>query len=156
MKDPATHTQPDPKKNDHPPLWPSVIMQFVKLDCYTPAVKARVASDMRARHLLGVERYGVPLQPFNGRDGLSDAYQEALDLRVYLEQVRVEPAALAVHSLVELAIASADTAISRIADALMLREAAQGADVQFCATSGDTTGGADPTSCSGSAHSEVE
>lgn len=31
----------------------------------------------------------MPLQPFNGRDALVDAYQEAVDLAVYLRQ-RIE------------------------------------------------------------------
>jgi hypothetical protein len=45
-----------------------------------------VIKDMRARRELGVKRYGTPLQPNNGRDALIDAYQEALDLCVYLRQ----------------------------------------------------------------------
>lgn len=45
-----------------------------------------VIADMEARRRLGIERYGVPLQPNNGRDPLIDAYQEALDLAVYLRQ----------------------------------------------------------------------
>lgn len=34
----------------------------------------------------GRRKYGTPLQPFNGRDPLVDAYQEVLDLAVYLRQ----------------------------------------------------------------------
>lgn len=45
-----------------------------------------VLKDMEARRLHGIEKYGQPLQPFNGRDPLIDAYQEALDLCVYLRQ----------------------------------------------------------------------
>ena len=47
-------------------------------------------SDMRLRNNLGRERYGTPLQPFNGRDALMDAYEESLDLCVYLRQVIYE------------------------------------------------------------------
>lgn len=43
-----------------------------------------VVEDMRARDALGRVRYGAPLQAFNGRDQLVDAYQEVLDLAVYL------------------------------------------------------------------------
>ncbi len=43
-----------------------------------------VIADMEARRLLGIQRYGTPLQPGNGRDVLIDAYHEALDLAVYL------------------------------------------------------------------------
>lgn len=35
---------------------------------------------------LGIERYGTPVQAGNGRKALVDAYQEALDLAVYLRQ----------------------------------------------------------------------
>ena len=49
-------------------------------------VWALVLADMQERRLLGIERYGVPLQAHNGRDALVDAYQEALDLAVYLRQ----------------------------------------------------------------------
>lgn len=49
-----------------------------------------VAADIQARKELGTRRYGTPLQPFNGRDALLDAYQEALDLAVYLKQAIVE------------------------------------------------------------------
>jgi len=45
-----------------------------------------VLADMEERRLLGIKRYGTPLQPHNGRDALVDAYQEALDLVVYLRQ----------------------------------------------------------------------
>lgn len=45
-----------------------------------------VLKDMEDRRLHGIEKYGTPVQPFNGRDPLVDAYQEALDLCVYLRQ----------------------------------------------------------------------
>lgn len=45
-----------------------------------------VITDMRARDRVGLQRYGTPLQANNGRDALIDAYQEALDLVVYLRQ----------------------------------------------------------------------
>lgn len=45
-----------------------------------------VIADMHARDDLGRARYGTPLQPHNGRDALQDAYEEALDLCVYLRQ----------------------------------------------------------------------
>lgn len=50
--------------------------------------------DMRERHVVGVERYGTPLQAFNGRKALVDAYQECLDLAVYLRQEIEERAEL--------------------------------------------------------------
>lgn len=51
-----------------------------------PAIVDLVVADMIERKRIGIERYGTPLQPFNGRDSLVDAYQEALDLVMYLRQ----------------------------------------------------------------------
>jgi len=55
-----------------------------------PAVWDLVLADMRERDAIGRHRYGTPLQPHNGRDALVDAYQEALDLVVYLRQAIAE------------------------------------------------------------------
>lgn len=49
-----------------------------------------VIREMEARDQLGRERYGVPLQPHNGRDALLDAFEEALDLCAYLRQAIYE------------------------------------------------------------------
>jgi hypothetical protein len=49
-----------------------------------------VVADMMARDHLGRQRYGTPLQAHNGRDALQDAYEEALDLAVYLRQALAE------------------------------------------------------------------
>lgn len=46
-----------------------------------------VMKDMKARNQFGIEKYGTPLQAFNGRDALKDAYEEVLDLAVYLRQL---------------------------------------------------------------------
>ncbi len=67
-----THDQPPPSRNDLPAVWPLVL------------------ADMHERDKIGRQRYGTPLQPFNGRDALADAYQEALDLAVYLRQALYE------------------------------------------------------------------
>ena len=64
----AVAEQPDPTPNNGTPIWQLVI------------------ADMIARDALGRKRYGVPLQPFNGRDALQDAYEEVLDLAAYLRQ----------------------------------------------------------------------
>jgi len=45
---------------------------------------------MKARRKMGIEKYGTPLQPNNGRNALIDAYQEVLDLAVYLKQKIIE------------------------------------------------------------------
>ena len=64
----ATLDQPPPSANAHPGVWSLVVR------------------DMMARDRVGRERYGVPLQPHNGRDALVDLYQELLDAVVYLRQ----------------------------------------------------------------------
>lgn len=46
-----------------------------------------VIEDMKARMQVGIERYGRPLQTFNGRDSSRDAYEEILDLAVYHRQM---------------------------------------------------------------------
>lgn len=58
--------QPDPVPNSREAVWELVMR------------------DMEARNKFGIEKYGTPLQAFNGRDALKDAYEEALDLCVYL------------------------------------------------------------------------
>jgi hypothetical protein len=50
------------------------------------AIWSLVLRDMLDRHEAGVAKYGTPLTADNGRDALVDAYQEALDLCVYLRQ----------------------------------------------------------------------
>jgi hypothetical protein len=64
--------QPPPTRNIHPSVW------------------GLVRYDMEERERVGVERYGTVLQGFNGRDALTDAYQEALDMAVYLRQLIFE------------------------------------------------------------------
>jgi hypothetical protein len=64
--------QPDPYSNNLPAVWDLVI------------------NDMRDRDQFGLDKYGTRLQPNNGRDSLTDAYQEAIDLAVYLRQAIYE------------------------------------------------------------------
>jgi hypothetical protein len=45
-----------------------------------------VLADIESRVKKGEETYGERLKPNNGRDALVDAYQEALDLCLYLRQ----------------------------------------------------------------------
>ena len=56
----------------------------------SPFVWDLVVADMQERDRLGATRYGTRLQPGNGRDSLRDAYEEALDLCVYLRQAIYE------------------------------------------------------------------
>lgn len=64
----ATKVEPVPTSNDGPSMHDLVI------------------EDMKERRHFGLIKYGTVLQTDNGRDPLIDAYQEALDLVVYLRQ----------------------------------------------------------------------
>lgn len=64
--------QPDPVPGDGPDVWQLVL------------------ADMAERRMFGVGKYGTPVHPFNGRDALQDAYEEVLDLAVYLRQLLEE------------------------------------------------------------------
>lgn len=49
-------------------------------------ITALVLADLQARKAEGTKKYGTCLRANNGRDALLDAYQEALDLCLYLRQ----------------------------------------------------------------------
>jgi hypothetical protein len=53
-------------------------------------VAGYVLRDIAERVEAGERKYGTRLQTFNGRDALWDAYQEALDLVMYLRQAILE------------------------------------------------------------------
>jgi hypothetical protein len=53
-------------------------------------IQTQVIADINNRRKVGIERYGQALHPNNGRDALLDAYEEALDLTMYLKQALVE------------------------------------------------------------------
>ena len=71
--------QPKPKENTLPYVW-----DLVK-------------QDINERDETGANKYGTRLQPNNGRDVLKDAYQEALDLVVYLRQAIYERDSHPIH-----------------------------------------------------------
>jgi hypothetical protein len=56
----------------------------------SPYIWDLVNDDIKERDIIGAKKYGTRLQAFNGRDVLRDAYQEALDLVVYLRQALYE------------------------------------------------------------------
>jgi len=69
-----THAKPEP-----PPVPNSL-----------PCIQDLVIADLHQRKQDGIAKYGTHLQPFNGRNSLKDAYQEALDLCQYLKQKLIE------------------------------------------------------------------
>ena len=87
--------QPPPKPGGKA-VWESVIWDCAwalpRKSEWARDVGAALVADMRARDAAGRAKYGTPLQTHNGRDALVDAYQEALDLTVYLAQVLGEDA----------------------------------------------------------------
>lgn len=50
----------------------------------------QVLADIRERAEAGKQKYGTYLETNNGRDPLWDAYQEAIDLVMYLRQALLE------------------------------------------------------------------
>lgn len=53
-------------------------------------VLTRVILDLKARGVVGKLKYGTALKTNNGRNALMDAYQEALDMCMYLKQKLME------------------------------------------------------------------
>jgi predicted nucleic acid-binding Zn ribbon protein len=68
MRKRLSEPEPPPQPNHGPDVWRLVM------------------ADMEERRRTGIEKYNTPLQPFNGRKPLVDAYQECLDMAVYLRQ----------------------------------------------------------------------
>jgi hypothetical protein len=55
-----------------------------------PYVQDQVMAFIERRKQVGIQRYGTALQPNNGRDAMLDAFEEAVDLAIYLGQVIIE------------------------------------------------------------------
>tara|TARA_R110000824_G_scaffold30868_12_gene101058 strand:+ start:7702 stop:7917 length:216 start_codon:yes stop_codon:yes gene_type:complete len=49
-----------------------------------------VQEDLYERSVIGTRKYGEALHTFNGRGALQDAYEEVLDLAMYLKQQILE------------------------------------------------------------------
>lgn len=75
----AVYVQPPPTGDD------AVVLDWVGNWAESPLFDA-----LEARADMGLERYGTLLQAHNGRWTLADAYQEALDLVMYLAQADIE------------------------------------------------------------------
>ena len=56
----------------------------------SPSMHDLVIQDMERRKQFGLSKYGTLLQAGNGRHALQDAYDEVLDLAVYLRQAIAE------------------------------------------------------------------
>lgn len=60
------------------------------IDETQPTVHELVARDIMTRQAVGIQRYGTPLRPHNGRDVLVDIYEELLDAAAYMQQLMQE------------------------------------------------------------------
>lgn len=69
-------TQPKPKKNKNKHVVDEVI------------------AELKHRKKLGLKKYGVALQAFNGRNAAQDLYEEHLDYILYTKQLVLEWKAL--------------------------------------------------------------
>jgi hypothetical protein len=69
----ADSTQPQPTRQD-----------------VSESVTNAVIADMEERRRHGIKKYNTELLTFNGRDALTDAYQESLDTTMYLKQMLME------------------------------------------------------------------
>lgn len=56
----------------------------------SPSIHDLVIKDMQSRKEMGMIKYGTILQANNGRNALKDAYEEVLDLAMYLKQALEE------------------------------------------------------------------
>lgn len=54
------------------------------------SIQELVRHDLLQRERVGVQRYGTPLQAFNGRSALRDLYEELLDAACYARQMIAE------------------------------------------------------------------
>lgn len=55
-----------------------------------PVIQDLVMADIETRKKIGLQRYGTLLQPFNGRDAMTDVYEELLDAAIYMRQLIYE------------------------------------------------------------------
>lgn len=96
---PGTYTEPEPREVTDIKLHEVVMavptkqregdQQLPDGDASQPDIQSLVIADWEGRRQVGIERYGQGLKAFNGRDTLRDAYEEAMDLSVYLRSLLV-------------------------------------------------------------------
>lgn len=79
--------QPPPTATDSAAVWPQVVDHARRFfdEPHEAQLLELLATDMEGRDAFGRQKYGMPVRVDNGRDHLTDAYQEALDLCVYLK-----------------------------------------------------------------------
>jgi len=84
--------EPAPIPNAGQPVWPLAITDIKEYACQfgerrkAAEVACLIALDGCERNDIGTKKYGTPLCVGDGRNALVDAYQESLDLLVYLRK----------------------------------------------------------------------
>lgn len=83
---PATQQQPEPRPGG------VSVTDLVISDLWMGGVRnpQPLVHAFKERRKLGIERYQTELRANNGRDALTDAYQEGLDKALYLRQALYE------------------------------------------------------------------
>lgn len=80
---PATRVEPRPTAGSGVDVLPSLLERVEALGL---PFASKLRADLEARSAFGEAKYGTRLRAWNGRDAAVDAYQEALDLLMYLHQ----------------------------------------------------------------------
>lgn len=65
------------------------------------SIQNQVIDDIKEREKKGIETYGTTLKPYNGRNALTDLYEELLDASMYLKQYMNEAGGILVDSHIE-------------------------------------------------------
>ena len=77
-----------PSSGDGPEVWPALMDDFRIEE--SVVLEAMIREDMKERHEFGKAKYNTPLRADDGQNTLIDAYQEAVDLSVYLYKILME------------------------------------------------------------------
>ena len=81
--------QPAPEKG-WGDMWERIIIRFDKTPRYRGRHKEKLLELFQERRKVGIERYGTPLQAFNGRNVVEDLLAEKFDALAYIEQTMIE------------------------------------------------------------------
>ena len=84
--------QPSPVKTSNSVVVLDLVMSDIRAGKINIAADcvAGVLTDLERRSKEGIKEYGTQLYTNNGRDALMDAFQEAIDLTMYLAQAILE------------------------------------------------------------------
>lgn len=84
MTDAAIPEKP-PEKNNYP-----CVADVVAANLLEAGYPPQIAADVMARKEMGLKKYGMALQPCNGRNNLNDLYQEIIDALKYAQTEYLE------------------------------------------------------------------